>query len=80
MTRENPTPLTLWLGAKIAKLRKSKRLTQQQLEASAGFHQGHISRIENGLILPDLKSLIAISKVLEMTVSKLLSGIDDEDV
>ena len=78
MTREKPTSLSLQLGAKIAKLRTSKGLTQKQLEELAGFHQGYISRVEHGLIQPELKGLFALAKVFGITPSKLLSGIEDE--
>jgi transcriptional regulator with XRE-family HTH domain len=78
MTREKPTSLTVRLGAKIARLRKSKGLTQKQLEEAAGFHQGYISRVENGLIQPELESLAAITKVLGSTLSRLLSRIEED--
>jgi len=79
MTREKPTSLSLQLGAKIAKLRRSKELTQKQVEESAGFHQGYISRVESGLIQPEWQSLAAIAKVLEVSLPRLISGIEDED-
>ena len=80
MTREKPTSLTLQLGAKIAKLRRSKGLTQKQLEEMAGFHQGYLSRVENGLLQPELKGLAALAKVFGITLSKLFSGIEDDGV
>ena len=79
MTREKPTSLTSRLGAKIAKLRRSKELTQKQVEEQAGFHQGYISRVEHGLIQPDLETLAAIAKVLETTLSRLVSGIEEDE-
>ncbi len=78
MTREKPTSLSLQLGAKIAKLRRSKGLTQKQLEELAGFQQGYISRVENGLIQPGLEALAAVAKVFEITLPRLISGIEDE--
>ena len=80
MTREKPTSLTLQLGAKIAKLRRSKGLTQKQLEEMAGFHQGYLSRVENGLLQPELKGLAALAKSFGITLSKLFSGIEDDGV
>ncbi|MDX6460802.1 MAG: Helix-turn-helix domain [Acidobacteriaceae bacterium] len=78
MTREKPTSLTLRLGAKISKLRKSKGWTQKQVEEMAGFHQGYVSRIENGLLQPELEGLAVLAKVFGLNLSRLLSGIDDE--
>jgi transcriptional regulator with XRE-family HTH domain len=79
MTKEKPTSLTLQLGAKVAKLRRSKELTQRQLEELAGFHQGYISRVEHGLIQPEFETLAAIAKVFEITLSRLVSGIEEDD-
>jgi transcriptional regulator with XRE-family HTH domain len=78
MTRGNPTPLTLRLGAKVARLRRSKEWTQKQVEEMAGFHPGYLSRVENGLLVPELEGLSVLAKVLGMNLSKLLSGIDDD--
>jgi transcriptional regulator with XRE-family HTH domain len=78
MTREKPTSLTLRLGVKIAKLRKAKGLTQKQLEEAAGFHPGYISRVEHGLIQPELKGLAALAEAFGITLSRLMSGIEDD--
>jgi transcriptional regulator with XRE-family HTH domain len=75
MTRTSATSVSMQLGAKIANLRRKHRLTQKQVEASAGFHQGYISRIESGLIQPGFETLAAIAKVLGITLPKLVSGI-----
>jgi len=80
MTRENPSTLGLRLGAKVAKLRKSKEWTQRQVEEMAGFHPGYLSRIENGLLQPELEGLAVIARVFGMNLSKLVAGIDDDDL
>lgn len=36
------------LGKRVARARAKKKLTQEQLAASAGVRQSHISRIESG--------------------------------
>jgi transcriptional regulator with XRE-family HTH domain len=79
VTREKPTSLSLRLGAKIARLRRSKGLTQGRVEELIGLHPGHLSRIEHGVILPGLEVLAAISKVLEVTLPRLVSGIVEDD-
>jgi transcriptional regulator with XRE-family HTH domain len=77
MTRTVPTSLSLRLGAKVAKVRRSKGLTQERVEQLTGLHQGYLSRIEHGLILPGLETLVDLAKVFDTTVSRLLSGIED---
>jgi transcriptional regulator with XRE-family HTH domain len=79
MTRGTPTSLSLRLGAKIAKLRHSKGLTQGQVEELIGLHPGHLSRIEHGVILPSLETLAAIAKVFEVTLPRLVTGITEDD-
>lgn len=78
MTRPAPTSLSLRLGAKIAKARRSKGLTQERVEELTGLHQGYLSRIEHGLIMPGLETLVALAKVFEVSLARLLSGIEDE--
>jgi transcriptional regulator with XRE-family HTH domain len=79
MTREKPTSLSLRLGAKISKLRRSKGLTQGRVEELTGLPAGYLSRIENGVILPGLEVLAGISKVLEVSLPRLVSGIVDDE-
>jgi transcriptional regulator with XRE-family HTH domain len=79
MTRSVPTSLTQRLGAKIAKLRGSKGLTQAQAEQLIGSHQGYWSRVESGLIQPNLETLAAIAKVLGTTLPRLVTGIVEDE-
>jgi hypothetical protein len=79
MTREKPTSLSLRLGAKISKLRRSKRLTQGRVEELTGLPAGYLSRIEHGTILPGLEVLASISKVLEISLPRLVTGITEDE-
>lgn len=79
MTRTVPTSLTARLGAKIAKLRKSKGLTQSQVEQAIGSHPGYLSRVESGRIQPELENLAAIAKVLGVSLPRLVTGIVEDD-
>jgi transcriptional regulator with XRE-family HTH domain len=48
--------------------RLQKGLSQRELSAKAGVPQGHISKIESGLVDLKLSSLIALARILELEV------------
>ena len=62
------------IGKFIAKLRKEKRLTQQELAEKLGITDRAISKWENGRGLPDLSLLMPLCKELNISINELLSG------
>jgi transcriptional regulator with XRE-family HTH domain len=55
--------------------RQQKGLSQRELSAKAGVPQGHISKIESGMVDLKLSSLIALARILDlelMTVPRKL--------
>jgi len=64
------------LGQRIRKLRKEKGWRQIDLAEHSGVHEVHISDIERGAREICLKNLIALARGLGVSVSKLVSGID----
>lgn len=56
------------IGQRIAALRKSKGMTQEQLAISAGLQRTHIGRIEAGKYAVTLEVVQAISEAFGMTV------------
>jgi transcriptional regulator with XRE-family HTH domain len=79
MTRAVPTSLSQRLGNKIAKLRRAKGLTQAQAEQLIGSHPGYWSRVESGHIQPNIETLAAISKVLGVSLPRLVTGIVEDE-
>jgi transcriptional regulator with XRE-family HTH domain len=61
------------LGDNIRKIRELKGFSQQNLADKIKVDQKTISRIEKGDLSPKFDTLIAISKVLSVTLSQLLS-------
>ena len=59
------------IGARIKELRKSKNMTQSEL-AGESITRNMLSRIENGLALPSLQTLLYIADSLTVPVSVLL--------
>lgn len=62
------------IGKFIAKLRKDKNMTQEQLAEKLGVNSKSISRWENAKCMPDLSLLVPLSKELGISVNDLLSG------
>lgn len=59
----------------IEKIRKEKGLTQEKLAQMIGDTQQHISRWENGKRNPSVKTLMKLSKALEVPIEELISHI-----
>jgi len=57
---------------KISSIRKQTGLTQSELAEKISQTQQNISNWESGKYEPDLKSLIDLSKVLNVTIEELL--------
>ena len=62
------------IGKFIAKKRKEKNMTQEQLAEKLGVTSKTISRWENGNYMPDISLLKPISEELGITLNDLLSG------
>ena len=62
------------IGKFIAKKRKEKKLTQQQLAEKLGVSDRAISNWENEKNMPDISLFPIISKELDITVNDLMSG------
>ena len=62
------------IGKFIAKLRKDKNMTQEQLGEKLGVSFKTISKWETGRGLPELATLKPLSDILGITINELLSG------
>jgi transcriptional regulator with XRE-family HTH domain len=63
------------LGSKIKRLREANNWSQSELTRAAGLTHGLVSRLEDGTGNPSLKTLAAIAKALDVTISELLNGV-----
>ena len=59
------------LGLNIKKLRKSKKLTQEQLAEMINIDPKNVSRLEKGNNYPSPETLWSIAKALEVDVYEL---------
>ena len=59
------------LGQRIQKLRKDKKITQEQLAEMVGIDPKNISRIEKGNKYPTAENLTSIAKALNVDIYEL---------
>ena len=64
------------IGSYIAKKRREKNLTQEQLAETLGVSNKTISKWENGKCMPDYSIIEQLCKELSITLSELMDGED----
>ncbi len=62
------------LGKTIARLRKRRGMTQNELASAMEVHPSLVPRWESGQVQPRAKTLEKLSVVLEVTVQELMAG------
>ena len=65
---EEEAQYAMVLGARIAHAREGLGISQGELGKLAGFNQTTISLIETGKRLPNLKTLIRLSKIIKKSL------------
>lgn len=75
MPAQPPTPQTKF-AANVGRLRKRRKLTQEQLGWAAGMHQTAVARIESGERKPTLDTIFKLAQGLEVRPAELFDGID----
>ncbi len=66
------------IGNRIAKFRKEKNMTQEDLANRLGVSSQAVSKWENDASCPDISLLPQLCKVLGITTDELLTGRKDE--
>ena len=67
------------VGKTIARLRQNKNMTQQQLAAALNVSHQAVSKWETGAALPDVQTLMALTRLFGITMEQLLNGEVPED-
>jgi len=62
------------VGKTIAKLRQNKNMTQQQLAAALSVSHQAVSKWETGAALPDVQTLVSLTRLFGITIEQLLEG------
>ncbi|NPC91182.1 helix-turn-helix transcriptional regulator [Bacillus sp. WMMC1349] len=60
-------------------LRKSKKITQEQMAEKIGVHRGTYANYERGHRQPDYDTLIKIADFFGVTIDYLLRGVDPKE-
>jgi transcriptional regulator with XRE-family HTH domain len=70
------------IGENIRRIREEKRLSQKELAASIDVAPTQYSRVETGKVMPTLKTLVKIAKILGVSVDTLIdeNGLPAQDV
>jgi transcriptional regulator with XRE-family HTH domain len=64
------------LGHRMRKLREKKGISQEDFADACGLHRTAVGLLERGKSVPKLDTLIIVSQGLDVTVSKLLQGVE----
>lgn len=68
-------PLAKQLGAAIRRLRKERKLSQQDLASAMGTARTSVSRLERGLLLPSLPTIERATFALGIGIADLFLGL-----
>lgn len=71
--------MSITIGKRIALLRKSKGLKQEELAEKLGVSGQAVSKWENDQTCPDISLLPQLAKILGVTVDALLSGKEETE-
>ncbi len=64
--------MRLLVGRNVARLRRAKGLTQEQLEERSGFSQHYLSGLERGQRNPTIVTIYELAKALDVDFRALL--------
>ena len=67
------------VGRRIAALRKQSGLTQQQLAAMMNVSHQAVSKWEGGQAMPDIQTLLGLTRFFGLTVEQLVEPAEDEE-
>ena len=68
------------LGQRINRLRKERNLTQEDIAKKFNISIQAVSKWENDMSSPDISVLLELSKLLNVSVEYLLSGVEPQKV
>ena len=61
-------------GDNLRKIRKSKKMSQEQLAEKMNVTRQSVSKWENGESLPDIVSIMSLSDLYQISIDELLKG------
>ena len=67
------------IGEKIAEVRRLNKLTQRDLAEKLNVSDKVISKWETGKSLPDVETMLKLSKILGISISELYECVEETD-
>ncbi|TMV49541.1 helix-turn-helix transcriptional regulator [Paenibacillus mesophilus] len=64
------------IGVQLRQLRKARKMTQKQLADKLNVAKSTISQYENNINEPDLKTVVKLAELFDVTIDYLLGRID----
>ena len=68
--------LAIELGRRVRDLRLARHLSQEELAHRCDAYRTYVSTLENGRIMPSIEVLVTICRVLDVTISDFLDGLE----
>ncbi|MDY3998977.1 MAG: helix-turn-helix transcriptional regulator [Blautia sp.] len=68
------------IGEQIRKLRKKKKMSQEELACRIGVSVITVSRIESGMTTMNIQTLMNLSEILDVPVDEILYRRSDEEM
>jgi transcriptional regulator with XRE-family HTH domain len=76
--RRGSTKLSQRFGERVRALRKRKNWSLEELAERAKMHVTYLSSVERGYRNPTLNVLAAVASALEISLSSLVKGIEED--
>ena len=80
MQRPDPLIPPQQLAQKLRHYRKTKRMSQFDLEVKTGIQLGTVSRIENCIVNPTKETIIRLAYGLELSIHEVIDLLCLEDI
>ncbi|SOC44625.1 Xre family transcriptional regulator [Rhizobium subbaraonis] len=68
------------VGANFGRLRRDRKLTQEEVEARSGFSQQYISALEQGKRNPTIVSLFELAQAIGVTHMELVQPLSPSEI
>lgn len=64
------------IGKRLKKIREDKRISQTELASSMDMLPNQYGKVENGKVLPSLKTLVKAAEALEVSIDEIVYGVE----
>lgn len=64
------------IGKRLKKMREDRRMSQTELASSMEMLPNQYGKVENGKVLPSLKTLVKAAEALEVSIDEIVYGVE----